>query len=238
MSNKNVIYNGYLKKRYALVLQSLPKIRSACILDVGCGDGSACFMYAHQYKTRIVALDITYHSTWKKIKEKENASSIDFLIADANNLPFQEHSFDVVIMTEVLEHLDDDIKYLMSLNKVLKNNGSLIVTTPNGARITSIISRIVVFLKKTTERKLNYMDHRREYSSFELRKTLSKSGFKLKFCAYVSFCPYLFIFRKIPPKKALRLFNQLDNISKNIFLAPLLRWCLIAVSTQCTLKNQ
>lgn len=226
----NVIYNMYQNKRYELVSQKLPKARSIKILDVGCGNGAPSLIYARHHKVQVVAFDITHHSNWKAIKKDR---LIDFLVADANYLPFRVNSFDAVTMTEVLEHLDDDVTCLKSVNKKLKDKGILIVTTPNGARITSILARMSIFRKKVMKIGLKPGDHRREYSPFELRKILSKSGFRLQWYSYVSFCPYLPLFRKISEKRALRLFNLLDNVFNSNPLAPLFRWCLIAVSVRC-----
>lgn len=221
----------YLRKRYETVSQNIPKTKHLIILDVGCGDGTHSLMYTHYHKASVVGVDIISHSNWKTIK---NESLIHFIVADANHLPFREFSFDVLTMTEVLEHLDDDETYLKNVNKILKNKGILIITTPNGARITSLIARIGIFLKKIMKGGFNPGDHRREYSCWELVKVLSKNGFRLKCHSYVSFCPYLPIFNKVSQKRALRLFNLLDNIFNNNLLAPLLRWGLVAVSIRYT----
>jgi ubiquinone/menaquinone biosynthesis C-methylase UbiE len=43
-----------------------------------------------------------------------------YVVADAMNLPFEDHSFSHVISSEVLEHLKDDEKALMEIARVIK----------------------------------------------------------------------------------------------------------------------
>jgi ubiquinone/menaquinone biosynthesis C-methylase UbiE len=50
----------------------------------------------------------------------------------AQNIPFRDETFDIVVMSEVLEHLDNETlaKALQEVSRVLKKGGKLIATTP------------------------------------------------------------------------------------------------------------
>ena len=52
-------------------------------------------------------------------------------MADATKLPFDAHRFDVVILSEVLEHVIDQKRCVQEIYRVLKPNGYLMLTTPN-----------------------------------------------------------------------------------------------------------
>jgi SAM-dependent methyltransferase len=52
------------------------------------------------------------------------------LLADVHRLPFREETFDIVLCTEVLEHLDAPDSALRELHRVLKPGGKLLLTTP------------------------------------------------------------------------------------------------------------
>jgi SAM-dependent methyltransferase len=52
------------------------------------------------------------------------------LIADAHNLPFQEGSFDNIILIDTLHHLERPIKFLREAQRILKNKGRLILLEP------------------------------------------------------------------------------------------------------------
>lgn len=58
------------------------------------------------------------------------------------SLLYQDESFDFVVCVEVLEHLHDPWFVISEFNRVLKNHGKLIITTPN---ILSIYSRLLFF---------------------------------------------------------------------------------------------
>lgn len=54
---------------------------------------------------------------------------------DGKKLPFDDGSFDHILCTEVLEHVPDTVAFLLDLNRVLRQGGSLILTVPWSARI-------------------------------------------------------------------------------------------------------
>ena len=54
---------------------------------------------------------------------------------DGKTLPFDEGSFDHILCTEVLEHVPDPAAFLLDLNRVLRQGGTLILTVPWSARI-------------------------------------------------------------------------------------------------------
>lgn len=54
---------------------------------------------------------------------------------DGIRLPFADNSFDVILCTEVLEHVKDPAAFLVDMNRVLRQDGSLILTVPWSARV-------------------------------------------------------------------------------------------------------
>ncbi len=60
-----------------------------------------------------------------------DGQSATLTLGDIERLPFADASFDRVVMSEVLEHLDDDVKGLREVARVLKPGGVLAVTVPN-----------------------------------------------------------------------------------------------------------
>lgn len=64
---------------------------------------------------------------------KSRRSNIDRLIlGDMTNSGLESESFDLVISVEVLEHVEDDKKFVSEVSRVLKPGGHFIMTTPNG----------------------------------------------------------------------------------------------------------
>ena len=107
------------------------------VLDVGCGQGRHSWgIYSH-IDCSICALDmgqedlIKTRYTLRLVDEREKRNGGWLAIrGDALNLPFKDASFDRVICSEVLEHLDDDRKGMQELARVLKPDGKLAVSVP------------------------------------------------------------------------------------------------------------
>lgn len=97
------------------------------ILEIGCGLGYLTYaLNKSGYDT--IGLDISKEAVTNATKNYGNL----FICADLfeySNLHTNE--YDIVIFTEVIEHLNDINGFMMSLIKLLKSKGNLILTTPN-----------------------------------------------------------------------------------------------------------
>jgi 2-polyprenyl-3-methyl-5-hydroxy-6-metoxy-1,4-benzoquinol methylase len=78
------------------------------------------------------------------------------------------NKFDTIIMLEVLEHLEDDLKTLKNIHKMLKKNGRLIITVPNKHPL-HIFNPLL------------YTQHKRHYTMHEIVNKLKKIGFKISY---------------------------------------------------------
>lgn len=73
----------------------------------------------------------------------------NFLVCDATKIPFDSNHFDVVILSEVLEHVIDQERCIREIYRVLKPNGYLMLTTPNsGGFHRSMIKIVLKLLRK------------------------------------------------------------------------------------------
>lgn len=106
------------------------------LLDLGCGAGRHAYEAARR-GAEVVAVDIsptelsTVRDTFAAMRaEGETCREADLTVADATCLPFADGSFDRVIASEVLEHVDDDRAAIVELARVLAPGGALAVTVP------------------------------------------------------------------------------------------------------------
>ncbi len=79
------------------------------ILDAGCGSGRSAIFLAKQYGCRIVGVDVEPRSLIKAQAEaisKGVGDQVAFRVADANNLPFQDQTFDGAIFQAALIFTD------------------------------------------------------------------------------------------------------------------------------------
>lgn len=102
------------------------------ILDAACGVGYGSGYLADIAK-EVVGLDISVEavSYAQEHYQKENTR---FRLMDVCNLDFPERYFDIVCSFETLEHLDNPLKFLTEVKRVLKEGGILIISTPHARR--------------------------------------------------------------------------------------------------------
>jgi len=116
------------------ILRNLPR-KFINVLDIGCGEGYLLHQIHKRYPSASkYGMDITNGRT---ITTRKNVPSAIVLRADAIRLPFLDDSFDVVICSEVIEHILD---YQSVINEIARvSRGRIIITVPNDQALTQII---------------------------------------------------------------------------------------------------
>jgi ubiquinone/menaquinone biosynthesis C-methylase UbiE len=105
------------------------------ILDVGCSRGHDIFRINrefYQYNIRftgydLISQDIEYAN---RFVERKGLKNMDFMVANAENPEFEDNTFDVIICSEVMEHQKKPERVLRECHRILKPNGTMIITTP------------------------------------------------------------------------------------------------------------
>lgn len=98
------------------------------VLDFGCGTG-VLFESALQRASEIIGTDLvlTAARLWK---ERKGLERVTLLEPEQARAQVADHSIDVIVAAEVLEHIDDPTETLAFFRRVLAPNGSLIVSLP------------------------------------------------------------------------------------------------------------
>jgi 2-polyprenyl-3-methyl-5-hydroxy-6-metoxy-1,4-benzoquinol methylase len=96
------------------------------VLDVGCGEGSISQQIANMgnYVTSVDLPTIT------NLAHRHRALSV--VAGDAEQLAFVPNSFDLVLASEVIEHLWNPLSFFDEARRVLADNGHLIIEVPEG----------------------------------------------------------------------------------------------------------
>lgn len=146
------------------------------VLDAGCGLGRHLRQLATVPGLRIFGIDRSagaLSATMKSMEDMPYALSKDYLVsvADINRLPFADASFDCIICSEVLEHIPDHKNAIKEMDRILKPQGTLVVSVPRyfAERICWFISR---------EYYNEEGGHIRIYRKKQLHKMLTGQGFK------------------------------------------------------------
>ena len=148
------------------------------ILDVGCGFGYGSTMLLQMCAKASTVVAIDTSSTALSHAKRHDPEPI-YMRSDAQGLPFKDVSFDSVVALEVIEHVDDGAYLLGEVHRVLRDEGILILSTPNadhlGARLEYTLSR-----KKLPTRKPKNPYHKHEYTPKELAALLESAGFTIE----------------------------------------------------------
>ena len=96
------------------------------ILDLGCGDGRSLPIW--QIVGNACGLDLSEKAM---SVAKKMFPELKFISGNALSTPFEDQSFDIVISQEVIEHIEAQSQYVEECNRLLRNGGYLILTTPN-----------------------------------------------------------------------------------------------------------
>ena len=153
------------------------------VLDVGCADGLITNQISNG--NQVYGIDISENAI-KAAKKKYK--KINFKVCEAEKkYPFKKEEFDVVFSGDVIEHVPEPVKMIKEINRVLKKNGKIIITTPYHGFWKNLA--IILF------RFDNHFDpegpHLRFFTMNSMRKILKKNGFKVKRTYYVGrFYPF------------------------------------------------
>jgi 2-polyprenyl-3-methyl-5-hydroxy-6-metoxy-1,4-benzoquinol methylase len=117
------------------------------VLDFGSGLG--CNLDSlKKFAKKIIACDVNKKAL-NKSKQKHGFKNISYILFNGTKLSFKDKTFDLVIATEVFEHIPNYKEIMKEIERVVKNKGFFIISTPNYFNLTGII-------KKFNDRKNNY----------------------------------------------------------------------------------
>jgi 2-polyprenyl-3-methyl-5-hydroxy-6-metoxy-1,4-benzoquinol methylase len=103
------------------------------VLDAGCGwGGKAVYFAEHSGLRSMTAFDIAWDmSAPEQFARERGVESCRFLNASVEEMPFEDESFDVVLMEDVLEHVTDPARALEECARVLRPGGRLFLRFPS-----------------------------------------------------------------------------------------------------------
>lgn len=188
-------YFNQQQYRYTMILSRIARYgrgRKVKVLDVGAAPGHIALALARAgYDSHGIVFDL--HEDWESTSASErrfaaqvNNSALTLAQCDiqTESFPYADNSFDIVIFTEVLEHLWMFPGHVLAeIHRVLKPCGYLLLSTPNA---TSLKNRVSWVLGKTSYTSLAtmlslpiHMRHNREYTKIELEQLLANYGFRV-----------------------------------------------------------
>ncbi len=102
------------------------------IIDVGCGIGGSTLYLAQKFQATangITLSPVQASRATERAKAADLQERVQFQVANALNMPFEDNSFDLVWSLESGEHMPDKTKFLQECYRVLQPGGTLILAT-------------------------------------------------------------------------------------------------------------
>lgn len=158
---------------HSIILRWLREGRGRCLLDVGAADGLLSRPLTDRgWRVTAIERDPDLAAVGALCCER-------MLVADLDReIPKLDGSFDVIVYADILEHLSDPLKVLVTMNRALAPDGQIIISTPNVAnlwiRMTLLAGRF-----EYTERGILDRTHLRFFTSRSLNALLSAAGLRI-----------------------------------------------------------
>ncbi len=174
-----------LKRRAKYIIESINPKKGEKILDLGCGTGYYLFLLSNlPVELKLFGID----NDKKALDEAKTSlnKKINFILSDSHKLPFENNSFDKVIASEVLEHVDDDQRVIKEVYRILKPDGVFVISTPSlrypffWDPVNWISQRIFSTHFQTGFLSGIWYGHIRLYKTEELANKFTKAGFKIQ----------------------------------------------------------
>jgi SAM-dependent methyltransferase len=110
------------------------------VLDVGCGDAGVLIAFA-EAGARATGIEPYARSVERgRVRAEEHGVEVDLRTGVAEMLPFPDDSFDLVVLDNVLEHVQDRDRTLAEIHRVLRPGGILYLVTPKPFALYSLWS--------------------------------------------------------------------------------------------------
>jgi SAM-dependent methyltransferase len=169
------------KDALAQVSRFIPSAE-AVIMEVGCSSGYLLRDLVNAFPEAVlVGVDVVKEPLYRLARSLPGIPLIGF---DLLQCPLPDQSVDVLIMLNVLEHINDDVKALQKAFKLLKPGGTLIIEVPAGPRLYDSYDA--------------ELRHFRRYSASELKRKLNESEFTVLRQSHLGFVLYpMFVAAKL-----------------------------------------
>jgi ubiquinone/menaquinone biosynthesis C-methylase UbiE len=192
------------RKLLKSLLSSLNIQRGSPIIDIGCGVGSNLTLLGSM-NFKAIGIDLEIYSL---LLAQKCHSGVTLVNGDLLKLPIKSNSINLIIATDILEHLDEDSMGIREIHGTLIQGGKAIITIPAFKFLWGVQDVVGM--------------HKRRYSKKEFKRKMEQEGFtilKLSYFNFILFFPIFFA------RRVIRLLG-LRIESENKMNSPLINFCL------------
>lgn len=124
------VWRAGQRRRFDMILKAASFRISGMVLENGCGVG----MYVSHLANlagKVIGLEYDFERAQEASRLNQAHANAAVISGAGENLPFPEHTFDLILSHEVLEHVQDDREAVREMVRVLKPLGRMLVFAPN-----------------------------------------------------------------------------------------------------------
>lgn len=219
----------------ALVVHRLEKVApiTGRWLDYGCADGGYAAGLLDAGAEHVAGVDVVRERIAQANEREARGGRLEFLCVQDHTLPFEDATFDGVLINEVLEHVIDEERTLSEIARVLRPNGRLVLYSPNrffpaeghGLRFsaTRAIGTPVPLVPWLPARLTARFMQARNYWPWQLQRLVQDAGFEIGSLGTVF--PQFTLYLALPEY----IGNAYRRRIATIEHTPLIRWFGVSV---------
>lgn len=192
--------------RYAKILDEVPG-NAGRILDLGCGDGYLSLKCAANPEAEVYSIDISINQLYK-FKSRIHSGNIIQIQGSVEHLPFKYDKFDLIIASEIIEHLYDYKTFFEQMYYILKDSGILLLTVPYNEPVRVVIC-------PHCYKPLNPEGHIHSFDEETIKKVSFQYGYKILKIRIINNILTRYLYRKT--HLPLILLKFFDNLFSALF---------------------
>lgn len=169
------------RKLFAREITDEGLAKASRVLDIGTSTGTNLRMLAELGFRNVQGLDLSPAA----ISYCAEKGLGEVALGDVCNIPFEDGTFDLVLATDIIEHVDDDAKALSEMRRVLKPGGKVIITVPAFGFMKGLQDRVA--------------QHKRRYVRSQLLERAANAGLNVSRSYYFNYLLFLptFVARRL-----------------------------------------
>lgn len=156
------------------LILGFPKNSIKKVADIGCGSGELIYELRNSCEYLVgvdIAKGLLEKARYKLNAQKTTTGKIEFIISQAEKLPFKNRAFHSAVYSEIIEHSRSVTDILNEANRILVNGGYILITIP-----VWWVETIITFFDKEF---MKFSGHVKRFRLRELKYLLARHGFKV-----------------------------------------------------------
>lgn len=160
------------------------------VLDVGCGTG-AMIERLSRISKNVIGIDDDFLAI---SYAKRRTGTKKLVICDAHFISMKDNTFDLIIVSDLLEHIKEDETVLNEVTRVLKSGARLIVTVPAFTFLWGRHDEVV--------------HHMRRYNINLLKRKIQKANLNIEKISYTNILTFPFVFLARNLKRLMPFYRE------------------------------